>query len=510
MTTTSQAQAPGGARVAVQRFGTFLSGMIMPNIAAFIAWGLITAFFIPTGWVGNSGPVEAWRWADSAIIGGGDIGDVNFQGLVGPMIHFLLPLLIGFTGGKMVYGHRGGVIGAVVTVGIVIGAWDTPMFLGAMIVGPLSAWILKQVDKIWAGKIKPGFEMLVDNFSSGILGFLLALGAFFLLAPPIKWFAEVLGGAVGWLIQTGLIPLASIIVEPAKVLFLNNAINHGVFTPIGTEQAAETGKSLLFLVEANPGPGAGLLLAITVFGVGMARATAPGAFIIQFLGGIHEVYFPYVLAKPALIIAMIAGGMTGVTTNVIFNSGLRAPASPGSIFAVLISTAPDSYVGVILSVVLSAAVTFLVAALILRATRKRDLMAAEAEGEESFQAAIAQTQANKGKESAVLAGLAGTKAASGIHNVVFACDAGMGSSAMGASVLRKKLKDAGVGGVEVVNKAVANLDGTEDLVITQKELTNRAKKAAPEAVHVTVDNFMNSPAYDEVVQTVQAANSVTK
>jgi PTS system mannitol-specific IIC component len=482
----------------VQKFGTFLSGMIMPNISAFIAWGLITALFIPTGWVGFDGPVEAWRWAGSPILGGGEFEGTNYVGLVGPIITYLLPLLIAYTGGKMVYDTRGGVIGAVVAMGVIIGASGTIMFLGAMICGPAAAWILKQVDKIWAGKVKAGFEMLVDNFSAGILGFILAMASFWLLAPVVKWFADLLGGAVGFLTESGLIPLASIIVEPAKVLFLNNAINHGVFTPLGVEQVAEQGKSLLFLVEANPGPGAGLLLAITVFGVGAARATAPGAFIIQFLGGIHEVYFPYVLAKPILLLAMIGGGATGVLTNVIFQSGLRAPASPGSIFAVLISTANDSYLGVILSVVLSAAVTFLIASVILRASRKRDLEAADA----SFAAAIAQTEANKGKSSSVLSGLAGAAAAGTISNIVFACDAGMGSSAMGATVLRKKLKDAGVTGVTVTNKAIANLDGTADLVITQQELTERAKQKEPKAVHVSVDNFMASPAYDEVVATV--------
>lgn len=508
MTTTS-ATAPSGvgrARVGVQRFGTFLSGMIMPNIAAFIAWGLITALFIPTGWVGFNGPVEAWRWEGSPILGGGDYDGTTWLGLVGPIITYLLPILIGYTGGKMVYDTRGGVIGALVTVGVVIGAAGTIMFLGAMIAGPLSAWILKQVDKIWAGKVRAGFEMLVDNFSSGILGFLLALAAFFGLAPIIKWFSDVLGGAVGFLIDTQLIPLASIIVEPAKVLFLNNAINHGVFTPLGTEQSLETGKSLLFLVEANPGPGAGLLLAITVFGVGAARATAPGAFIIQFLGGIHEVYFPYALAKPFLLLALIGGGATGVLTNVIFGSGLRAPASPGSIFAVLISTEPSSYLGVILSVVLSAAVTFIIAAVILRASRSRDL----AEADAAFSAAIAQTEANKGKSSAALSGLAAAAGAGTISNIVFACDAGMGSSAMGATVLRKKLKDAGVTGVTVTNKAIANLDGKADLVITQRELTDRAKQQEPNAVHVSVDNFMNSPAYDDVVSTVAENQAATK
>ena len=509
MTTTSPTTTArgGGARVAVQRFGTFLSGMIMPNIAAFIAWGLVTAMFIPDGWFGSNSPVEAWRWQNSAMLGGGETADgTTWEGLVNPMIHFLLPLLIGYTGGRMVYNVRGGVIGAVVTMGIIIGTWDTPMFLGAMICGPLAAWILKQVDKLWAGRIKAGFEMLVDNFSSGIVGFLLALAAFFWLSPVVKWLVDVLGGGVQWLIDTHLIPLASILVEPAKVLFLNNAINHGVLTPFGTEQVSEQGKSLLFLVEANPGPGAGLLLALTIFGVGAARATAPGAFIIQFLGGIHEVYFPYVLAKPLLIVAMIGGGATGVLTNVIFNSGLRAPASPGSIFAVVIQTAPDSYVGVILSVVLAAAVTFLIAMPILLASRKRDLAAAD-EADAKLAASIAQTEANKGKSSSTLSGLAasvagGATATKTIEKVVFACDAGMGSSAMGASVLRNKFKKAGVE-VDVTNAAIANLTGDEDLVITQNELTERARQKVPDAVHVSVDNFMNSPKYDEVVELVK-------
>ncbi len=497
MTTTSTTTPSGvtQARVGVQRFGSFLSNMVLPNIAAFIAWGLITALFIPTG------------WAPNAMLGGFEDADgVTWPGLVGPMITYLLPLLIAYTGGRMVYGVRGGVIGAIVTMGVIVGASGTIMFLGAMICGPLAALILKQIEKLWIGKVRAGFEMLVDNFSAGIIGFGLALAAFFGLAPIIKWFTDVLGGAVGFLIDSGLIPLASIIVEPAKVLFLNNAINHGVFTPLGTEQVLEQGKSLLFLVEANPGPGAGLLLAITVFGVGAARATAPGAFIIQFLGGIHEVYFPYVLAKPILIIGLILGGATGVTTNLVFGSGLVAPAAPGSIIAVLAQTERNSYVGVILSVILSAAVTFLVCAVFLRASRKRDL----AEADAAFSSAIAQTQANKGKDSAVLSGLAAAGVGGTISNIVFACDAGMGSSAMGATVLRKKLKDAGVTGVTVTNKAIVNLEGNEDLVITQQQLTDRAKKQAPNAVHVSVDNFMNSPAYDEVVATVAENQKAAK
>jgi PTS system mannitol-specific IIC component len=486
MTTTSTSTPSGlsQARVRVQRFGSFLSNMILPNIAAFIAWGIITAFFIPTGWTPNE----------------------TLATLVGPILLTLIPVLIAFTGGRMVYDWRGGVIGAVTAMGVIVAEPDRVMILGAMIAGPLSAWIFKQIERLWKGRVRAGFEMLVDNFSAGIFAFGAAIAAFFGLSKVVVFISDVFGGAVGFLVDNGLLPLASIIVEPAKVLFLNNAINHGVFTPLGAEQAAETGKSIFFLIEANPGPGAGLLLAIIVFGVGAARATAPGAFIIHFFGGIHEIYFPYVLAKPILILAMIAGGATGVLTNVLFGSGLRAPASPGSIIAILAQTASDSYLGVILSVILSAAVTFLVAAVILRASRKRDL----AEADAAFGSAISQTQANKGKDSSVLSGLAGAAAAGTISNVVFACDAGMGSSAMGATVLRKKFKDAGVDGVTVTNKAIANLDGSEDLVITQNELTDRAKGKAPNAIHVSVDNFMNSPAYDEVVSTVADSQKAKK
>ncbi len=499
MTTASPATRTqkGGARVRIQRFGAFLSGMVMPNIPAFIAWGLITALFIETGWI----PVPQ-------LGGFGEAPDgTPYGGIVGPMITYLLPLLIAYTGGRMVYDVRGGVVGAAATMGVIAGS-SAPMFLGALIVGPLAALIMKKIDKIWDGKIRAGFEMLVNNFSAGIVAMLLALVAFFGLAPLLSAFSNALGGAVGWLTENGLLPLASIVIEPAKVLFLNNAINQGVLTPLGAAQSADTGKSILFLLEANPGPGLGLLLAFTVFGVGVSRATAPGAIIIQFLGGIHEIYFPYVLSKPILLLSVIAGGATGVFTNVLFGSGLVSVASPGSIFAILAVTARDSYVGVILSVLLSAVVSFVVASVILRASRKRDLEA-EAAGTNALADAAARMDDLKGKKSSVTAALrqesgANTATEVRIDNIVFACDAGMGSSAMGASVLRNKLKKAGVEGVTVVNKSIANLDGHEDLIITHKDLTDRARQKNDHATHVSVDNFMNSPKYDEVVGLVQS------
>ncbi len=509
MTTTSTSATPttrGGARVGVQKFGTFISGMVLPNIAAFIAWGLITALFIPTGWLPLLGVDATWV---QQLGGWSTDPDVVNTGLVGPMITYLLPLLIANTGGRMVYGLRGGVIGTIATMGVIIGA-GIPMFLGAMIVGPGAAWIMKKVDALWAGKIRPGFEMLVDNFSGGIVGAALAIVSFFLIAPAVTAISNFLEGVVDFLVASQLLPLASLFVEPGKILFLNNAINHGVFTPLGTIEAEKSGQSILFLIEANPGPGLGLLLAFAIFGVGLLRASAPGAILIQFIGGIHEIYFPYVLAKPLLVVAVIAGGATGVLTNVIFQSGLRAPASPGSIIAVLAQTPPGSLVGVILSVLLSATVSFLVASVIIRSSRKRDLEAVAA-GDTALSDAVARNAGNKGRDSSV-AGLLGVDApAAGsatatqtrISNIVFACDAGMGSSAMGASVLRNKIKKEGIDGVTVVNKSIANLDGTEDLIITHQDLTDRARQKNDHAQHVSVDNFMASPRYDEVVELVK-------
>jgi len=517
MTTTTAAPTLGRGRTAqvrLQKFGAFLTGMIMPNLPAFLAWGLITALFIGLGWwpngilggFGNADLPNAWQGAATQLVTAPDGTTFHqYLGLVGPMVTYLLPLLIANSGGRLVHGERGGVVATIATVGIIVGS-TVPMFLGAMIVGPLAGWIMKHVDALWDGKIKPGFEMLVNMFSAAIVGGALSIGAFFGIAPVVTQISAFLGDVVGWLADNHLLPLMSIIVEPAKVLFLNNAIGNGVLVPLGAQEVVEQGKSLLFLVEANPGPGLGILLAYTLLGVGAARSTAPGAIVVQFLGGIHEVYFPFVLMRPTLIIAAILGGMTGIATNVVFGSGLVGPAAPGSIFAVLAQTSRGSYVGVVLSVVLSALVSFLVAAVILRATRKRDLAAGESG---DLGAAIAQTEANKGRSSSALGALGGRvadgAAAAPVRLVVFACDAGMGSSAMGASVLRDKLRKAGLTDVTVVNKAVAHLDDSADLVISQRELTERARQQAPTTRHVSVDNFMNSPVYDQVVQEIAAA-----
>ncbi|QZN95523.1 PTS mannitol transporter subunit IICBA [Symbiopectobacterium purcellii] len=461
-------------KVKVQNFGRFLSNMVMPNIGAFIAWGLITALFIPTGWLPNA----------------------TLAKLVGPMITYLLPLLIGYTGGRLVAGDRGGVVGAITTMGVIVGV-DMPMFLGAMIVGPLGGWAIKRFDRAVDGKIKSGFEMLVNNFSAGIIGMLLAILAFWAIGPLVEGLSKILAAGVNLMVQTNLLPLASIFVEPAKILFLNNAINHGIFSPLGIQQATETGKSIFFLIEANPGPGMGVLMAYMFFGRGNAKESAPGAAIIHFLGGIHEIYFPYVLMNPRLLIAVILGGMTGVFTLNLLGGGLVSPASPGSILAVLAMTPKGAYFANIVAIAAAFAVSFVLSAILLKSTKVK-------EGDDLDEATRrVQEMKAASKGGSVPTGISGDL--STVRKIIVACDAGMGSSAMGAGVLRKKVQDAGLTQISVTNTAINSLPEDVDLVITHRDLTERALRHAPQAQHISLTNFLDSQLYSDLVSRLAAA-----
>ncbi|ULG74633.1 PTS mannitol transporter subunit IICB [Macrococcus brunensis] len=500
------AEQKSGIQRRVQAFGSFLSSMVMPNIAVFIAWGFLTALFIPDGW---------WPNKDLATI-------------VDPTIHYLIPILIAFMGGKLVHDVRGGVVGAAATMGIIAAFPKTHMLLGAMIIGPLAAWLMKKFDKVVQPRIRTGFEMLVNNFSAGFLALGMMAVSYYLLAPIVGWIMKILGAGVQFLVNLHILPLTSILIEPAKVLFLNNAINHGVLTPLATEQAAEMGKSILYTLESNPGPGLGILLAYMVFGKGSARATAPGAALIHFVGGIHEIYFPYVLMKPAMILAAIAGGMTGVAIFSALDFGLKSPAAPGSIIAYAAVTPKGDFLTMLLGVLGAALVSFIVGSLILKFSKDK--------GEDDLAAATAKMEETKGKKSSVAGTLTVASATtatassdrvkvvevdkdettepdllaqydtenvsahdySNVSKVIFACDAGMGSSAMGAGMLRNKFKKAGID-AEVTNSAINQLPKDAQLVITQKVLTDRAIKQVPGAIHISVDNFLNSPRYEELI-----------
>lgn len=473
--------SPNTLQLKIQKLGAFLSGMVMPNIGVFIAWGIITALFIPTGWYPNE----------------------YLAKLVSPTITYLLPILIGYTGGHAIHGRRGGVIGALATMGVVIGASVT-MLIGGMVMGPLAAWIMKKFDSWLVGRVKPGFEMLVDNFSIGIIGGILMIIGYAAVEPIFSLILGFLSAGVNWALNHSLIPLASIFVAPAQVLFLNNAINHGIMAPLGIQQVVEHGRSILFLVEGNSGPLTGVMIAYCLFGKGLARKTAPAATIIVMFGGIAEVYFPYVLMKPKLVLAPILGSMTSLFILQTFDGGTVAVPSPGSIIAFVMMT-PKGYFTVNLAGYFAGLLVSAVVAGILLKLDKSPVDDGEEYQEDTDAPHISPATGTvaTGVENAAIVGgelLTDRK----ISKIVVACDAGMGSSAMGASVLRTRAKKAMLN-VTVANASVSSIPEDTDLVVTHADLLNRARQnnKNPDTQFISIKNFIEAKQYDRVLEHVQ-------
>ena len=456
----------------LQKFGKFLSAMVMPNIGAFIAWGFITALFIADGWLPNE----------------------RLASIQPYMLYYLIPVLIAGQGGYMVGGDRGRVMGAIAVAGTIAGVGGTegqPMLLGAMVMGPLAGWCIKKFDQFMETRMPAGFEMLINNFSVGIFGMVLAILGFYGIGPAMTTILAVLSAGVDVLVNHGLLPLVAIFIEPAKVLF--NAINHGIFTPIGTEQALETGRSIMYMLEADPGPGLGVLLAYWVFAKDKAtKQSAPGAVIIHFFGGIHEIYFPYVLMNPIVIIAPIVGNMVAIFWFTIMKCGLVSPAAPGSIIAFLSMTPKDKMWQTIVGVLLATVVSFLIAAPIIKFTDKG----------KNLEEAQDQVAANKAKaKGTALAAGAGIADPSLVKKIIFACDAGMGSSAMGATKFRNRIKELRPD-ITVTNTSVDNIPADCDIAVVQEMLIDRAQKSAPQAEIVSIGNFLADPALDVLFEKI--------
>jgi PTS system mannitol-specific IIC component len=438
-------------RAHLQRFGAFLAGMVVPNVGAFIAWGLLTALFIPAGWLPNP----------------------HFARLVDPVILNLLPLLIGFSGGRLVYGIRGGVVGAVATMGVVAGS-SIPMFIGAMVMGPLGGWVIKTLDRAVQPRIPAGFEMLVANFSAGLLGLGLILAGYTVVGWAVMGVTTALSTGATAITNAGLLPLIALIIEPGKVLFVNNAINHGVLAPLGIAEAKQAGRSIFFLLESDPGPGLGLLAAYALFGKGAAKSSSPGAIIIQFFGGIHEMYFPYVLMNPLTILALMAGGLSADAVFVAAHAGLLATPSPGSIFAEIAMAPKGALLPVLAGIAVGALASFAVAAPIV----------SRAAGDDSPPAPIPAAK---------------PALAARPRTILFVCEAGMGSSVMGQSILKRKLATAHLD-VHLDHAPLSELPRTAEMVIAHRSLVSRIQERAPDARVYAVDQFINSPVYEEVIQ----------
>lgn len=452
----------------VQKFGKFLSGMVMPNIGALIAFGFLAALFIDTGWIPNE----------------------KLNSMVSPMLTYLIPILIASTGGKMVGGDRGRVVGAIAVIGAIMSDTSITMLMAAMLMGPLAGFCIKKFDQLMDGHMPAGFEMLINNFSAGIIGMLLAILGYVVVGPVMSGILAVLAAGVNILVSHSLLPLVAIFIEPAKILFLNNAINHGIFTPLATAQAAAAGKSIMYMLEPNPGPGLGVLLAYMFFCKDKkTKQSAPGAVIIHVLGGIHEIYFPYILMNPLVIIAPIVGNMVAIFWFNLTGCGLVGPASPGSLIAYLMMTPGTDIWKVLVGVAIATGISFAIASPIVK-------MAGGKTSLEDAQAEMAAMKAESKGEAAVPVAI---KDASEVKKIIFACDAGMGFSAMGATKFRNRLKKV-CPQIHVSNTSVDNIPADCDIAVVQMTLADRARKSAPQAQLVTIGNFLADPALDELYE----------
>lgn len=460
----------------IQQFGSRLSAMVIPNLGAFMAWGILTAVGIA-------------------------LDNQTLRAFISPMLTYLLPILIAFAAGRAVHGYRGGVMATIVTMGAIINS-EITMFIGAMILGPLSAWIIKKFDELVDGKIPTGFELLVNNFSIGIIGSIMAVLAYLWFSPAITYVTGILALGVDFLIEKGLLPLTAIVIEPAKVLFLNNAIGQGILSPLGAIQVSEAGKSVLFLLESNPGPGLGILLAYMFFGKGNSKASSYGASIVHFFGGIHEIYFPFVLMNPILIVPLLAGGMVGTFLFNIMKVGLVGVASPGSIISIMMMSSIGDHIKILISILISAGVTLAIAIPFVKKAQNSD---------DQLTQATKEMEGMKGKKSRISSLLTAddqTFDFSVVTRIAYACDAGLGSSAMGASVLQKKLKQAGLTDITVTHIAVSELPAQCEVIVTHQSLLDRVKQKQPDVYYVAITDFLNAPEYQQLVD--QLANAKNK
>lgn len=423
----------------LRELGNYLSSLIMPNLSVFIAWGLIN-------FLANFASGKMY---------------LLLNGTEDILINFLLPLLIGYTGGKKIDHNRGGAIAGIATLGIMVGN-DNSAVLGAMIIGPIAVTCFKRLNILILKKIQNGYEMLLQNILAGVVGTLFCLVGLFVLTPIINFSTLLAISGVHFLITHHLLPLVNVIIEPLKVFFFNNAINHGVLTPLGLNMVKETGQSILFLLEVNPGPGLGILLAFSFYGNQEERKQGAGASMIHLFGGIHEVYFPFVLKEPNLFLVAILSGITGTTIFQFLNAGLTMPVSPGSIILMLTSASSYSRISLLLGVLGSALVSFILSLIILLNRNDEKNVAVEIKGESQM-----------------------------IDQIIVACDAGIGSSAMGASLIDKELKRLGIE-LPVTNQSIYEVENNRaSLILVHSQLKNQLQKLAPKVQILEIDNFLD-------------------
>lgn len=434
-------------------YTNYLSRMMMPNLSIFIAWMIIS-------------------FALSQL----NIEPVYIQKVEKGILQLVLPLMIAYTGGELQSRGRGGIAAVVAVFGLIL-MTDAPQVFGAMALGPSAGWLIKHLDQMMKDKVRVGYEMITANVSVGVIGSLLFLVSYFLLAPLFEGISQVSYQVVDFFVRNNVFAGIHLILEPMKVFFFNNIINHGLLTPLGIEDAAVHGSSLLFLIETNPGPGMGVLIAYCWLGAKTIRTNAATALVVQALGGIHEVYFPFVLLHPALFVAPIIGGGSGTLIFQLFDAGLKAPASPGSLLIIMANAPLSKMLGIFAGITVSTIVSFSIASVILKRPQKNHEV---------------KNMSNRKQ----------------ITEIIVACDAGMGSSAIGASILKRQLQEAQLS-IPVRYESIYRVDDQAHiLLVTQKELAAIAQKKAPHVQHFHVENFLAKEEYTGLIDQIKTGDYV--
>lgn len=531
----------------IRKIGRFYSSVIIKNIALFITYGLLSAVFSEYGWF----PKE------------------NIYNMAQIIYQVLIPVCLGLTAGKKAGKEMGGLVGAITSIGVLM-VENAPVITGSILLGGVGGYIADKLYERIQRKIRMGFEMLTKNVTIAIIGSIFAMLSYFIMAPILVGVDTFLLKGISELIEIHMLPLASVLIEPAKVFFLNNNMNHGILVPIGMEQIQTTGKSILFLIETNPGPGMGILMTYYILKK-RDKKEIGSYFIVESLGGIHEVYFPYVLENLKLILAVIVGGMSGILCFSIFDVGVVGPVSPGSMLTIFLMTRRESFLGIFLGIIVSAIVTCIIALIILmiekREKKKKNKKRKENSGEgnsckieqdnnkknsykieqdNNEKNIYKKEQDNNEKNSYKIEQgndekniykmenrmneidqnhdaienrnikefnlLEGVKKEMNNQNVIlyqkidvpkkiyFICDAGLGSSAMGASLLRKRLRQEGIESIQVVHSAVDDISEEIEFLICQKEFFDKIEKTGYQGEIYMVEGLLNISEYEPLIQ----------
>lgn len=442
------------------RLGRIYSSIVFKNISVIIAAGIINVLFGQNGWFPNE----------------------RFSQFIDPLYTYVIPLLLAFTGGKITGGHRGGLVASLAVLGLIQSS-DIPMIIGAIFFSPPIGSVFSKLEKAVKGYFPIGSELLLTNIIDAMVSILLLFLMCFIIGPILNNGILLLNRGLITFIQSDWLPFVSFVIEPAKVLFLNNISNHGIVGPLGVQQTKELGKSIFFLLEANPGPGLGMLLACFVRGSNEEKVRLKSTIAIQSIGGIHEVYFPYVLSKPILFLSVIAGGFTGVFLFSTFQVGLVSTASPASILFIFFLTPKHDFIFLFIGIALSAFVSFLLSFLFLKQGA-------------SF---IDQTEENE--QSPVIPNQTQVHLQP-IRRVIVACDGGMASSSMEAAILRKKLQSSPLDLV-VDYSSIDEIPKDTDVIICHRRFSPSIASNYPGILNFGLHSLSNESEYTNIIKTLE-------